>query len=152
MGCGLCEKVCIANNPPTKKRSYENAYRASLLDWSDLKRSASGGAAYGFGMAQLSYGGIVYGVAFTGDFRSAEYIRVCEKKDLYRILNLYRQMEITFKNLFIPLHTDMLSHIFQENHAMSATLRDVRGLRILALEIIGVFLKRNQIIINMVFP
>jgi coenzyme F420-reducing hydrogenase beta subunit len=85
IGCGVCEKVCIANNPPEEKRTCENTYSASLINKADLMRSASGGAAYGLGMAHLSLGGIVYGVAYTRDFHAAEYVRVSEVKDLSKL-------------------------------------------------------------------
>ena len=107
--CGLCEKVCIANNPPEKDFTFENAYMASLLDSSDLKRSASGGAAYGLGLAHLSSGGVIYGVAYTEDFRSAEYIRVCEKMDLSRLQDtkFFHATADSKNNLFTKVQQDI---------------------------------------------
>lgn len=83
--CGLCENICIANNPPMENKPLEEAYSASLANKDDLLRSASGGAAYALGMSQLSLGGVVYGVAYTKDFRSAEYVRVERKSDLVKL-------------------------------------------------------------------
>lgn len=107
--CGLCEKLCIANNPPIRTQLLEEAYSASLLNKDDLLRSASGGAAYALGLAQLSFEGVVYGVAFTSDFRSAEYVRVEKKSDLVRLQDTkyFHANAESKRDLFVEIDQDL---------------------------------------------
>ena len=85
INCGKCEKTCIANNPPKIKKTEDRAYSASLNRSDLLQRSASGGAAYGLGIAHLLSGGVVYGVAYSEGYQAAEYVRVSTVEELSRL-------------------------------------------------------------------
>jgi len=56
-----------------------------LQDKEKLKQSTSGGIAYKKKKKIIENGGIVYGVAYTDDFRSAQYIKTESVKELDRI-------------------------------------------------------------------
>ena len=107
--CGICERQCIANYPPSMERTVEKAYSAVLFDAGLLCRSASGGAAYGLGLAQLTSGGVVYGVAYTEDFRAAEYIRIDSEKDLSKLQDskYFHAKEGSKKKLFEEVDQDL---------------------------------------------
>lgn len=107
--CGLCEELCIANHPPIEEKPIKRAYSAVLVNRQDLLRSASGGAAYGFGKAQLNAGGIVYGVAYTEDFRSAKYIRIEKVEDLAKLQDTkyFHAAEESKKILFSQIEQDL---------------------------------------------
>lgn len=51
-------------------------YSANLLDNNKIKKSSSGGAAYALAECVINCNGVVYGVKYSKDFKSAQYIRV----------------------------------------------------------------------------
>lgn len=63
------------------------AYCGYLKDESVLKKSSSGGIATAMSQKVLSIGGVVYGAAYTHDFKEVEYIRVDNENDLKRLQN-----------------------------------------------------------------
>jgi coenzyme F420-reducing hydrogenase beta subunit len=85
LNCGKCLNHCIAHNSSGKlDRSEKNFWYGAIED-ENLIRSASGGAAYGFGRYIISQmNGVVYGVAYGEDWLP-EYIRVDNVKDLIKI-------------------------------------------------------------------
>lgn len=54
----------------------KTVYCGHLKDIEKVKQVASGGLATAMGESFIADGGIVYGAAYTSDFKSAEYIRV----------------------------------------------------------------------------
>ena len=107
--CGICERQCIANYPPDIEKEITKAYSATLFDKKSLAKSASGGAAYGLGLAQLTSRGIVYGVAYTDDYRNAEYIRIDNEKDLSKLQDTkyFHAKEGSKKKLFGDVSKDL---------------------------------------------
>ena len=109
IGCGKCEKICIANYPPKEEKTIEEAYSSFLINNQDLLRSASGGAAYGLEKAKIYEGGIVYGVAYAMDYRAAEYIRVEKVEDLARLQDTkyFHATEESKRSLFSEVEKDL---------------------------------------------
>ena len=109
--CGLCERICIANDPPEPARSIVEAYSCSLVNRDILRQSASGGAAYGLSMAQLDNNGIVYGCAYSKDFHAAEYVRVESKEELSRLQDTkyFHATATSKKQLFADVERDLMS-------------------------------------------
>ena len=107
--CGICEKQCIANNPPAIEKTIEKANSAYLFNEKNLYNSASGGAAFGLALAELNFGGVVYGVAYTDDFRSAEYIRIEKEEDLPKLQDTkyFHADVLSKKKLFKEVEIDL---------------------------------------------
>ena len=76
VNCQKCVKTCIANSAPQRCEEMQSAYSTSVKDASVLLKSASGGIAYALSKTFIDNGGVVYGVAYTKDYRSAEYVRI----------------------------------------------------------------------------
>lgn len=62
-----------------------DVFAGALKNEDELIQCASGGAATAISNEVLRRKGVVFGVAYTKDFRSAEYISVESKTDLDRI-------------------------------------------------------------------
>ena len=61
----------------------ENQYYAvSLNDTEKLKQSSSGGMAYAVCEQVIQNGGVVYGVRYSEDYLSAQYVRINNLKDI----------------------------------------------------------------------
>ena len=87
VGCGKCEKSC----PVLSGKNYftikvENkSYCGHYTNEVKVKESASGGAASSLAEAIILSGGVVYGVAYSEDFRYAHHIR-CSTVDEIKFL------------------------------------------------------------------
>ena len=60
-------------------------YAGSLVDEEELKAAASGGAGTALGMTVIDNGGVVAGAVYSEGFRSAEYVIIEKKEELYRL-------------------------------------------------------------------
>lgn len=74
--CGLCEKVCLANQPVSSHTDFKrSAFAAKYKDPDIRSQSQSGGAFYAIAERILTLGGVVYGAALGSDF-TTRHIRV----------------------------------------------------------------------------
>lgn len=69
--CGLCAKICPVENQE-KKQNVHCAYGAIHNDEEILRRSSSGGVFSAIAESVLSDGGVVFGAAYTEDFKEVE--------------------------------------------------------------------------------
>ena len=76
------------------------AYSGYCKNEKELKASSSGGAASAFAEAVVDRGGVVFGAAYTSDFKGAEYIIAENKTDLEKLRGskyIEAKTEITFR-------------------------------------------------------
>lgn len=64
----------------------DKCYYGSLKDVNEVRKSSSGGLAASIAKHVIQRSGIVYGVAYTSDFKGAEYIRATSEQDLQKLL------------------------------------------------------------------
>lgn len=71
VNCGLCEKVCQFHDDYNRYDNYRipQPYQYRLNNDEQLKKSQSGGAFYAIATHIIANGGIVYGAAFTDDWK-----------------------------------------------------------------------------------
>lgn len=78
------------------------AYAGYLKQEEKLNKSASGGAARALYENMLDRGGVVFGVCYDKDFRSARFQAVEEKRNLLPLLNtkyIYSEKKDTFREV-----------------------------------------------------
>lgn len=80
VGCGRCLQVCPMENPIPPRKPV-SAFGGAHQDREILRSSSSGGAFTALAEQILSQGGVVFGAAFSGDFRRVE-IRSTEEVPL----------------------------------------------------------------------
>lgn len=85
IGCGLCEKKCPNLNQCKSEKDKPEVYAAWTKDTKTRLNSTSGGICYELSKYVIEQGGYVAGVAYTEDFKSAQYILVNDKKGLDKI-------------------------------------------------------------------
>ena len=85
--CGLCESVCPMMNREKMQLETHNrkCYAGFLNDWNLLRKSSSGGAATALAQSILKSGGLVFGVSYSNDFKSAEFVKCTTESDLDKI-------------------------------------------------------------------
>ena len=64
----------------------EKCYYGSINDIDELRKSSSGGFAASISKYAISKQGVVYGVAYTRDFKAAEFIRAASEEDIQKLL------------------------------------------------------------------
>ena len=64
----------------------DKCYYGSLKNDDELKKSSSGGFATSISNYVIMNRGVVYGVAYTSDYKGAEFIRVTAKEDIKRLV------------------------------------------------------------------
>ena len=82
INCGRCISVCPSKSPGRPTVSIQTSLSYSLPDDDDLKRSASGGIATAISREFVRKGGIVYGVAYSIDYKSVKYLRAASEEEL----------------------------------------------------------------------
>lgn len=82
--CHRCEQVCPMINH-NEKRAPLSTYAATNPDDTERMASSSGGIFSMLARNVITCGGIVFGVAFSEDFRSARHIAVESEADLARL-------------------------------------------------------------------
>ena len=92
------------------EKEYEdiNAYYGGYTCDDKLTQSASGGAASIISEYVLDRGGVVFGVRYTSDFKDAQYCRIDNKMDLYKIKDtkyIPASKRMIVDNCEIDLHT-----------------------------------------------
>lgn len=73
----------------------DKCYYGSMKDLSELQKSSSGGFATSIAKYVIQRRGVVYGVAYTSDFRGAEYIRATTDSDMQKLVAQSIYMQIT---------------------------------------------------------
>ncbi len=82
ISCGRCVSVCPNKSPGRQPVEIQNSFSFSLSEENDLKRSASGGLATAISREFVNKCGIVYGVAYTDNFRGVKYLRATSIEEL----------------------------------------------------------------------
>ena len=85
IGCNLCQKVCPIKNVKNIHSSFKSAYAGWSRNKKQVISAASGGAATALSESFIDAGGIVYGVAYSSNYKCIEYVRVSKKEDLCRL-------------------------------------------------------------------
>ena len=85
INCGICQKVCPVRNSSEIHNSFLCAYVGWAKDRSQLLSSSSGAASAILSQRFIENGGVVYGVAYSDDFKSVKYIRADNAEALFKI-------------------------------------------------------------------
>lgn len=92
--CGKCQKVCPVRNSSEIHSSFLYAYAGWAKDYYQLLSSSSGAASAILSQKFIEDEGIVYGAAYSDDFKRVNYIRVDNLDDLLKIkTSKYAQAE-----------------------------------------------------------
>ena len=106
--CKKCEKVCPALNKK-EIESKELIYAARCKDKEILLNSSSGGAFSVLAQKALEVGGVVYGVVFSSDYRTAVYARATTLREIEAMRgSKYVEASIT-QNLIMQFLEDVTS-------------------------------------------
>lgn len=94
--CKLCVEICPISNARLKDREFERkVYAAYDVDVDGRKKASSGGV---FGLLAnqiLEQGGVVFGAAFSEDYKKVQHVVVTSKNELSRLFGAkYVQSEI----------------------------------------------------------
>ncbi len=81
INCGICEKTCPVFNK-TVMESLPKTYALKNKDTDIVYKSSSGGAFTAISEEIIRNGGVVFGVAFSEDFKSVRHIAVENSNDL----------------------------------------------------------------------
>ncbi len=82
--CGLCEKVCPVFNE-NEIKSTPKAYAVKNIDENIRMQSSSGGTFTAIAEKILADGGVVFGAAFSDDFKTVHHIAIENSEDLYKL-------------------------------------------------------------------
>ena len=121
LDCKKCISVCPLKRIDENLSSFVDFYAGSITDREDLVSCSSGGAATDISRNFIINGGVVYGAAYSNDWKAVEYIRCdnikdvehlktskyaqAEKKDIYK--NLLSDLKGGKQCLFIGLPCDV---------------------------------------------
>lgn len=86
IGCGLCERACPVLNAGEDAPFPQEGYIVQILDEEVRRESTAGGAFTAIARQVLSRGGMVFGAAYTEDYR-VRHIGVETEEELYRFRN-----------------------------------------------------------------
>lgn len=105
--CGLCEKVCQFHSRYYRYEKSETplAYSLRLKDEKQLLRSQSGGAFYALAKSLIEEGGIVYGAAFTNDWK-VSHQRVDNIRDLEK-LRMSKYVQSDMRGVYAQIKGDL---------------------------------------------
>lgn len=110
IGCGVCSRSCPILNQEKllTKQFITESYCGYYKDNQKLKKCASGGAASALAEAVLSTNGVVYGAAFSENFKSVRHVRVSDLTQLESIRGTkYTQSDMS--DIYETLKKDVLS-------------------------------------------
>lgn len=83
--CHACQRVCPVKHAGELKAHFTEARCGWAKDAEDVVKSASGGFASALARHFLERNGVVYGVAYSEDFRQARYLRLDTACELDRL-------------------------------------------------------------------
>ncbi len=93
--CGLCEKICPVLNKSTNENESDVALAVINKNTDIREQSSSGGVFYLLAENIIKNGGVVFGAAFTQDFKSVEHICVKDIESLPKLMgSKYLQSKI----------------------------------------------------------
>lgn len=84
IGCNKCDAVCPIKHSDEIDSAFTNAFAGWRMN-GDIADSASGGAAYEISKWMIESGGIVYGVQYSDDCKSAVYYRGESDSDIRKM-------------------------------------------------------------------
>ena len=85
INCGICEKICPFLNPHKNSASPE-CFAMQSKNCEILKKCSSGGVFPELAKETLSRGGIVFGAAYTEDFKRVKHIAIMSEVELPKIM------------------------------------------------------------------
>lgn len=85
INCGICEKICPFLNPHKNSASPE-CFAMQSKNCEILKKCSSGGVFPELAKETLSRGGIVFGAAYTEDFKRVKHIAITSEVELPKIM------------------------------------------------------------------
>ena len=85
INCGICEKACPFLNPHKNSDSPE-CFAMQSKNCEILKKCSSGGVFPELAKETLNRGGIVFGAAFTKDFKGVKHIAITSEDELPKIM------------------------------------------------------------------
>ena len=83
--CGRCLSVCPQKNVEAVSSAFTDFYAGYLEDEKELVSCASGGLATALSEKFIRGGGVVYGCAYSEDFRRVEYVRAACREEIGRL-------------------------------------------------------------------
>ncbi len=107
LDCGKCLAVCPIKNNGNKKTDFIEFYAASYKKNKDTISCSSGGLATAISSAFIRKGGIVYGVAYSENYKEVIYCRIDKEEELVKLKgSKYVQADKRFiyKNVSVDLN------------------------------------------------
>ncbi len=110
-GCNACERVCpIINREKIQLPGHNiKCFAGFLKKPQELKTTASGGAATALSRAMLRQKGIVYGVAYSEDYKNAEYME-CRNETELKMLKGSKYIHAAKKELYTKIKKNLGHH------------------------------------------
>lgn len=109
--CDACKTVCPVKNVGELNSAFTKAYAGWACRESDVIESSSGGFATILARNFILRGGIVYGVAYTQDYSSAEYVRVTDVDSVDQ-LRTSKYLQARKQKVFLSVKNDLkTSHV-----------------------------------------
>lgn len=105
--CGLCEKVCQFHNDYKRYNNFEEPLVFALRhkEQSQLMRSQSGGAFFGIAQYILNSGGVIYGAAFSDEWK-VKHLKAVNTDQLEE-LRMSKYVQSDMRGVFIKIRNDL---------------------------------------------
>lgn len=84
INCGRCLAVCPMKHPGRESLSISDSYGGYVKDFEGLKECASGGYTTAIGKQFIMNGGVVYGVRWSDDFKTAIFDKAISAEEIER--------------------------------------------------------------------
>ena len=107
--CGMCKGVCPVQTDFSAEKYTQKTYALKNADEKERKSSSSGGVFIELARAALNKGGVVYGAAFTEDFK-VRHIRAATAEELER-LKTSKYVQSDMNNIYRLVKADLVSGI-----------------------------------------
>lgn len=104
--CKVCEQFCPSLKKPTKKTGEKKYYGAYSNDDNELKHSTSGGIAYELMKYYINNYKIVYGVAYSDDYKYAHFKRANKETEIKRLQGT-KYVQAKKENVFLDVYNDL---------------------------------------------
>lgn len=106
INCNICSRLCPVQNIGDIASEFRYAVSGWTKSKEMLAKSSSGGFATALSLEFLKAGGIVYGVAYTSDYRGAEYIRADDIDEIEK-LRTSKYVQSRKKKIYHTLECDL---------------------------------------------
>lgn len=126
VNCGLCDKVCQFHEMYNRYENYNElkAFQFRLYTDTELKKSQSGGAFYAIAKHIINNNGVVYGAAFTSQWK-VTHQRATDIKSLQK-LRMSKYVQSDLRGVFHLIKQDLKNGLIV---LFSGTACQVAGLR-----------------------